>query len=371
MPDSSSPTPRDPGRRAVRRRARRRRRRLAIAVLAAVAAAATAAGVLLARPGPTRRAPDRASAAATRTRTASTTATRTLVRTPSPRAAFAVGLRFETFVDHSRSIRLPSGTSEPRTLLTVVRYPALGSAAVLDRRDAAPARAAGPFPLVIFGHGFAVSPAIHAALLRAWTRAGYVVAAPVFPLENAHAPGGPNEADLVNQPADVRFVISSLLAQSRSARSALHDLIDPAEIAVTGQSDGGDTALAVAYDPPLRDRRVTAAVILSGATIPQLGPFVFPSDGPPLLATQGSADTINVPSATNAFFTAAHRPKYLLTLLGAPHLPPYTTEQPQLGIVERVTLAFLDRYLKGRTQARAALLAAGHVAGVATLESDP
>jgi predicted dienelactone hydrolase len=71
------------------------------------------------------------------------------------------------------------------------------------RRRAA-ARTDGPFPLVVFGHGYAVTPAIYADLPRAWTRAGFVVAAPVFPLENAAAPSGPTENDLVNQPAAVR-----------------------------------------------------------------------------------------------------------------------------------------------------------------------
>ncbi len=56
-------------------------------------------------------------------------------------------------------------------------------------------------PLIVFGHGFAVTPAYYWRLLRSWAQAGYVVAAPVFPLENQHAPGGPNEADLANQPA--------------------------------------------------------------------------------------------------------------------------------------------------------------------------
>jgi hypothetical protein len=41
----------------------------------------------------------------------------------------------------------------------------------------------------------------------------------------------------------------------------------------------------------------------------------------------------------------------LLWLLGASHLPPYTDEEPQLGIVERSTIAFLDHYLKGGTLA--------------------
>ena len=40
--------------------------------------------------------------------------------------------------------------------------------------------------------------------------------------------------------------------------------------------------------------------------------------------------------------------KFLVWLVGASHLPPYTDEQPQLGIVERSVVAFLDHYLEGR-----------------------
>jgi predicted dienelactone hydrolase len=292
-------------------------------------------------------------------------------RAPVPRAPFAVGLRFEVFVDRSRAVRLPSGASVPRTLVTEVRYPALGLARATDARDAPAASAAGPFPLIAFGHGFDVTPGTYTALMRAWARAGFVVAAPVFPRANPRAPGGPTEADLPNEPGDLSYVISRMLAESGSASSAFHGLIDRARIAAAGQSDGGDAALAAAYDPRRRDSRIGAAMILSGAEIPQLGALTFAPHGPPLLATQGSADTINPPSETNAFFAAAHAPKYLLTLLGASHLPPYTTEQPQLGVVERVTAAFLDYYLEGRASARGALAAAGVVRGVATLQADP
>jgi hypothetical protein len=58
-------------------------------------------------------------------------------------------------------------------------------------------------------------------------------------------------------------------------------------------------------------------------------------------------------------------PKYLLTVFGAPHLGPYTDEQPQLGIVERVTIAFFDLYLKEARGALARMIRLGDVAGVA------
>jgi dienelactone hydrolase len=198
-----------------------------------------------------------------------------------------------------------------------------------------------------------------------------VVAAPVFPLANPGAPGGPTEADLPNQPADMRFVISQLLSASRAPAGVLSGLITTREIAVAGQSDGGDTALAVAYDPRLRDARVRAAVILSGGEIPNLSAFTIKPGGPPLFAAQGTADPINLPSATAAFYGPAPAPKYLLELLGASHLPPYSTQEPQLGIVERVTVAFLDGALKHGARALARMRAAGNVPGTAALSADP
>lgn len=284
-------------------------------------------------------------------------------------SSYAVGLRVLRFVDTSRSIVL-EGRSEPRTLLTEIRYPAVGSSDATDVRDAPPARSDGPFPLIVFGHGFDMAPARYARLLQYWARAGYVVAAPAFPGENPAAPGGPNEADLVNQPGDMRFMISRMLAESAGS-GPLAGLIDPKRIAVAGHSDGGDTALALAYDPRVRDSRVDAAIVLSGAEIPAEGEFTFPTGGPPLLATQGTADTINPPSATDTFFEAAHTPKYLLSLTGAEHLPPYTEPGPQLAIVERATHAFLDAYLLHKQGALAQLQTDGNIPERATLRADP
>jgi dienelactone hydrolase len=274
-------------------------------------------------------------------------------------------------VDPTRSMRLPSGATVPRTLETVVRYPASGASSHTDRFDAPPARAGGPFPLIVFGHGFDVTPAIYARLLQAWARAGYVVAAPVFPLANPNAPGGPTEADMPNQPADMRFVISRMVSASGAPSGLLSGLVAGRQIAVAGQSDGGDTALALAYDPRFRDPRVGAAVILSGAEIPNLSAFTIQSGGPPLLATQGTADPINPPSATSAFYDTSPAPKYLLELLGAGHLAPYQSQEPQLAVVERVTLAFLDHYLRHASRSLRPLLGTGNVPGISTLSADP
>jgi pimeloyl-ACP methyl ester carboxylesterase len=239
----------------------------------------------------------------------------------------------------------------PRSLDTTVRSPATG----------------GPYPLIVFAHGFALTPGPYTRLLTSWTEAGYVVAAPRFPLENEYAPGGPDENDLVNQPRDVSFVISSLLALNKRPNGVLEGMIDPSRVAVAGHSDGGMTALAVAYDRRFRDRRIRAAIVMSGA--PFFGMGAFPLGGPPLLAVQGTADASNPPATTARFFRVARRPKFLLWLLGAPHRSPYTDQQPQLGIVERATTGFLEHYLKA--QPLAPFEAAARRPGLTKLVADP
>jgi dienelactone hydrolase len=259
----------------------------------------------------------------------------------------AFRLRVLRLVDNSRRAHFRNGTSGPRVLVTDVRVPTGGQP---------------PFPLVVFGHGFALTPRAYAHLLDTWASAGYVVAAPVFPVESENAPGGPDESDLVNQPGDISFVVSSLTAPT----GPLHGLVDSKRIALAGQSDGAETAFAASYDRRYLDRRVDAAVIMSGTAFPG---FTGPARSPPLLAIQGTRDQSNSPSTTAGYYRLMHRPKFLLWLLGATHLPPYTTRDRWAAAVDRATLAFLDHYLRGRPLRP--LLAPEGPHGTARIVSDP
>lgn len=287
----------------------------------------------------------------------SSPASQTVAQPPPPAAPVRLEVRTAklALTDRRRSLTDRAGRTSARRLTTIVRYP--------RRSDGS---AGGPYPLVVFGHGYAQMPSRYARLLRAWTRAGYVVAAPVFPGESPENPTGPDQRDLVNQPADVRFVVTRLLRSSRASGGRLSGLIDAERIAVAGHSDGGATALAVAYDERYRDRRVRAAVVLAGAQIP--GPaFVFPHPAPALLAVQGGADGINPPAATDAYYTRASRLKLRLFLRGGDHFGPYTGQPPYGRIVERVTIAFLDRYVGGERVSLRRIAALGRRRGLSEL----
>ena len=85
-----------------------------------------------------------------------------------------------------------------------------------------------------------------------------------------------------------------------------------------------------------------------------------------MLVIQGDHDALNPPVLGDAVYAGARSPKYLLELVNAQHLEPYTTDAAHLAVVEAVTTAFFDRYLKGRADGVAAMRK-GTAEGLATL----
>lgn len=289
-----------------------------------------------------------------------------------------------------------TGGTMPRTLLTEIRYPTRHGSPRGATFGAPPARSGAPWPVIVFAHGYDTTPGTYAALLDAWVRAGFVVVAPLFPIENAHeiaALGGPQaayakgaEGDMFNEPADVAYVVDEVAAADAGAASAgapvLHHLVDLHELALAGQSDGGDAVAALVYDAPYASDYAAMAVhpravaVLSGSEFEVASSsYAAPRDAPDLLVVQSAADACNLPEDSVTLYDQIDSPKWFLELFHAHHLPAYTGADPAAtALVTRVTTAFFTDALglapSGR--ARAALLAAGASApSVGELSSGP
>ncbi|MBK5289765.1 MAG: alpha/beta fold hydrolase, partial [Acidimicrobiia bacterium] len=230
----------------------------------------------------------RSSATTETSKTGATASTTTPAAGATP--DYAVGVRTETFENASRALTAKDGDPPPgpRVLETTIYYPARGTGGGVPTDDP-PIANGGPFPLIVFAHGFSASPSVYAGLTAEWARAGYVVAVPRFPGSNAAAVGGPDAGDYVNQPADVHTVISGMTEMSRQPGGPLAGLVRAGAVGVAGHSLGGITTLGAAANTCCRDRRIGAAVVLSG------DPLSFPTGKfdyaktPPLLLVHGTA----------------------------------------------------------------------------------
>lgn len=266
---------------------------------------------------------------------------------PQAKRTYTVGqvTKSWTEADKTAVIMTNGQTRSPRVLVAHIFYPAARPSPNGQRSVATSAQADGPFPLLIFGPGFEQPTMSYELLFKHWARSGFVVAALTFPGTAPGALGGATENDLINQPGDVTYAITALEQLSSQPNHVLSAMVNPKEVAVVGQSDGGNTALAVGYNTTYRDPRVKAVVILSGAEYGIPGASWFPSGSPPLLAFQGTNDKTNYSQWTNDYFARASPPKYLDCLQGADHLDGYVVASPYEKVVATVTTDFFDAKL--------------------------
>ena len=242
-------------------------------------------------------------------------------RAQATTTSYAVGVLTDSFVDHSRSTPANGGNPKlpDRTLVTSIWYPASGNSKAGDPIEgASPNRSGGPYPLIVFSHGLGATPETYEPLLYRWAAAGYVVAAPRFPLTSANAPGGLNPNDIFSQPGDVSYVITSVMETSAQSAGTLAGLIDPHEIGVAGHSEGAITTLGF-FNTCCRDPRVKAAEILDGDPETYTAGHYDYGAGPPMLVVHGTADPLLPYSQMVGAFNSAKGPKGLLSLEGAGH----------------------------------------------------
>lgn len=275
-----------------------------------------------------------------------------------PAGGFQVATHTETLVDPTRPTPdLPETGVPPsaqRTMETTFTYPDV----------------AGAFPLVVFAHGHNGHPRKFTQLFEAWAAAGFVVAAPSFPLSNDEVPGAASVFDLPGQSGDLTFVISEALRRSGEPGDALQGRVNPEEIAVGGLSLGGATVYSSAFDDCCRDRRIDAVMVLD-APHPDASGLDL-ALGLPLLIMHADGDPVIPYSSAEEAFEAAATPKYLVTIHEAVHASPYEdTPDPADELVLATTTAFWRLHLAHDADAAVELSRAARVPGLTTVVENP
>jgi Chlorophyllase enzyme len=280
--------------------------------------------------------------------------------------AYGVGVTRCTFVDRTRNV-LDYATSPPtvldrqRTLVTEVRYPTLSRSTNLSEiTNAPPARQVGGFPMIVFAHGYDVTPDTYAALLEDWTKRGFLVAAPIFPDESSTEVSRQHvntEGDVFNEPADLAFVTRQLVAASSTLSAScplVHGLVRSSSLAIAGHSDGAVAVGLLAYSTGRDPQGVTYARLRQGLAIRATLIFSGAEEGgaayraeparPPLLLVQSARDQCNAPAeGLELYGDIAQGDKWFLELLHAHHLPPFDDEdRAAFGVVATTTTSFLE-----------------------------
>jgi predicted dienelactone hydrolase len=252
------------------------------------------------------------------------------------RGPHGVGVTTLELVDASRGIE-PNGDypgASERTLVTEVWYPADPATEQPEGRDAPLAAHDGPYPLIVFAHGFGSMRTLSASYTQHLASHGYVVAAPDFPETNLAAAGGIRAGGITNQPGDVSFVIDSLLDLNDEEGSPFDGAIDPEQIGLTGHSWGAQTTLLTIFGE-LRDERIDAALPIAPAGC-AIDDAMVGDVSVPLLIMGGSQDLLFRPVNVRHAYDLAHAPRYLVNIVGANH-----SNFADIGIDDAVALTFV------------------------------
>jgi predicted dienelactone hydrolase len=282
------------------------------------------------------------------TEASSSTAGTTTTTVAPAVAPFAVEHSTVTLVDATRPTPQPAA-AERRTLETEVYVP----------------DGPGRFPLIVHAHGFNGAPLKFSELLGEWAAAGYIVAAPRFPLTSDTGPGTAGIADYEQQPADVSFVIDQLLASDEYAPR-----IDAERIGVSGLSLGGGTIYGLMWHTCCRDERVDAAIVMSGLRFPFDG--AYGTNDVPVMILHGDADpALPYEQAVESYEMSAP-PKWFVQLIAGAHASPYENDvSPHDALVTTVTLDFWAGTLGDDPAALARIVGDGTIAGLAAVTADP
>ena len=200
---------------------------------------------------------------------------------------------------------------------------------------------------MLFAHGYDVTPDFYAPLLERWAAAGYVVAAPVFPILSG-SDGGASHVDYEKTFGDASFVITQVLGLGGG--DPLAGLVDRDRIAAAGHSDGEVVSFGLGFLACCRDPRVKAVISMAGDLANADNPSVRDTGTPILHIMEVNDEYDPYPHSIQWDRDNLTAPRWMVSLRSS-HVPPYTQPgDPAFELVSTITVAYLDGTLKGHPE---------------------
>lgn len=216
-------------------------------------------------------------------------------------------------------------------------------------------------PLVVFSHGIYSFGKHSRFLTEALARAGYIVAAPThadgvgqpryltIPDKSFLRPGEWNDSTYFDREQDIAKVLQFLHQDKR-----WQNQIDWSKVAMAGHSLGGYTALGMAGGwQSWKTPEIKAVVALSPYLAPYLLDDRLSQINIPVMYQGGTFDPALTPKIKGkaGAFARTPGPCYFVEFNGAGHLAwtNFDLSKKRRAQIEHYCIAFLDRYLKDKT----------------------
>ncbi len=251
----------------------------------------------------------------------------------------------------SRTITVAGITGGNASVGLIVYYPALTAGASTPFNPAA-----GPCPLVVFGHGFSLTADLYATLYSHWASHGWIVAAPT-------TESGLFTGNLPRFIADLEAAVGGVRAAAQTNGNPLFGAVTPlVRACAAGHSFGGAGALVAASARPDLFQAVLsmAATSTSPQAVDILG-AVGALTVPALHFGASSDTTVPPPQNLDPLYTATPTTRLMVEIAGGTHsyfheawgidrlteTPGSITVAQQQLLVRRYSTAFLDWQTRG------------------------